>query len=65
MARKKKIFHGKIENMGRPPKNPVDRRSEVVNVRITSGERAVLEREADKTGETLSEVLMRPWRKKS
>lgn len=39
-------------------------RSEVVNVRMTKAERAALVREAKKTGCTLSEVLMNPWRGK-
>ena len=50
--------------MGRPPKPAAQRRGAVVNVRMTEAERAVLEREAKKTGCTMSEVLMRPWRKK-
>jgi hypothetical protein len=54
----------KKSEMGRPPKRPADRRSAVVNVRLTEAERKKLEAAARKTDETLSEVLMRPWRKK-
>ena len=53
----------KKAKMGRPVLPEEKRRSEVVNVRMTKAELAALEAEAHKTGATLSEVLMRPWRK--
>ncbi len=48
--------------MGRPWKS-LEKRSEIVILRVTPGEKQVLIEESDKSGETVSEVLMRPWRK--
>lgn len=48
--------------MGRPPKKPSERRSIEVNVRMTKAERARILAEAKKSGRTVSEILMRPWR---
>ncbi len=53
----------KKSKMGRPCKTPGERRSAVVNVRMTGPERARLEAEAKRSGQTLSEILMRPWRR--
>lgn len=62
MEKKKRKFHGKTENMGRPLLG-FEKRSKVVICRITPTERARLKGEAKRTGLTMSEVLMKPWRK--
>ena len=49
--------------MGRPPKPPAEKYSEQVNVRMKRAERARLDAEAKRLGVSLSELLMRPWRK--
>ncbi|MFH1423309.1 MAG: hypothetical protein ABIH42_11440 [Planctomycetota bacterium] len=48
--------------MGRPPKRPDEKYSGQVLVHMTLRERAKLEKEAKKTGLSLSALLMRPWR---
>jgi len=48
--------------MGRPPLLPHLKRGMVLSIRITRGERARMEAEADKAGLSLAELLMRPWR---
>lgn len=48
--------------MGRPPVKAEDRR-EVCAIRMTRKERATIMAEAHRAGITLSDVLMRPWRK--
>jgi len=53
----------KKTKMGRPPMKPSERRVAVVNVVMTRAERARLEAEAKRSGQTLSEVLMLPWRR--
>ncbi len=53
----------KKSKMGRPPMKPSERRSIVITLRLTPAERSRLEAEAKKSGQTLSEVLMRPWRR--
>jgi hypothetical protein len=50
------------KKMGRPPIKPENRRSYLVNVRITEAERLRFERMAKKQGLTISELLMGPWR---
>jgi len=59
MTKRKKESGSK---MGRPPKPEKDRRSYLVNVRITESERKRFEKLARNQGKTLSEVLMTPWR---
>jgi hypothetical protein len=49
---------------GRPKLPKGEKRTAIVNVRMTPSERAAITAAAAKTGETLSQVLMRPWRKK-
>ena len=41
-----------------------DRRSITISVRVTRAEHSALKAEAERTGETLRDVLMRPWRRK-
>jgi len=50
------------KKMGRPCKS-FEKRSEIVILRVTPGEKAMLNEESKKSGETVSEILMRPWRK--
>ena len=59
MAKKKRK-----RKVGRPPKSPTDRLACLVNVRVTKAERARFESEAKKLGVSLSELLMKPWRKR-
>jgi len=49
--------------MGRPPKPVNERKGTVLRVRVTPLELKRIEQEAKRLGVTLSEVLMRPWRK--
>ena len=58
----KKKFHGKTENMGRPPMKPKDRRSVKITVRFTGEEAARLAAEAKRSGRTMGAVLAGPWR---
>jgi hypothetical protein len=53
----------KRKRAGRPPKNPAEKRSAFVGVKMTRAERAALAAEARRAGVTVSDVLMRPWRK--
>ena len=50
---------------GRPPKPPEQRRGRKVMVYLTDAEYRRLEGEAAKLGRSLSDLLMRPWRKGS
>jgi len=50
--------------MGRPPLPAEEKLGEQLNVRATRAERALLEAEAKRLGISVSELLMRPWRKK-
>lgn len=59
MARKKTAK----KRMGRPPKPPSEKFSEMLNVKMTKAERKMLESEAKRLGISLAAVLMRPWRK--
>lgn len=49
--------------MGRPPLPPGKRRSEILSVRVTPGERRMLKEEARRRNSTVSELLMEPWRR--
>jgi hypothetical protein len=53
----------KRKRMGRPPLPASKRKSAVVRVRLTPGERRRFEAMARSNGTGLSEVLMKPWRK--
>ena len=53
----------KHQRMGRPPKPPHLKQSEMISVHVTPSERRRLEGEAARLGVTLSALLMRPWRK--
>lgn len=48
--------------MGRPPKKPNEVLSEIVCIRLTKGERNLLETEARQQGITVKELLMKPYR---
>ena len=48
--------------MGRPPIKPSKRRSILIALRITKAEREILEREAKQTGQSIGDLLMKPWR---
>jgi len=52
----------KKSKMGRPPIPERKRRSAIVAVRLTRGERARLGREARRRGMTITEVLLEHWR---
>ena len=62
MKKAKRKFHGKTENMGRPPMKAKDRRSKRITVWITCSEWAAIKRAAKGSGLTLGEVLAGPWR---
>ena len=51
------------KKMGRPPKPPGEKYSEIVTVKMTKAERKRIKAEMKRTGLSLSAVLMRPWRK--
>jgi len=53
----------KKSKMGRPKLKPSERRSKVISIRANQAELARLKAEALRTGQTLSEILMRPWRR--
>jgi len=53
----------KRKRMGRPPKPPAEKLSAQWCVRMTQAERKMLEAEAQRAGITVSDLLMRPWRK--
>jgi len=48
---------------GRPRMKPSERRTNLINVRITDAERKQIEVVAMRDGRTLSEAIMQPWRK--
>lgn len=48
---------------GRPKMKASERRTDLINVRITKAERKTLEVLAKRAGLTLSEAIMQPWRK--
>ena len=52
------------KRMGRPRMAQSERRLAQWCVRMTQAERKVLEAEAKMRGLTVSDLLMRPWRKK-
>ena len=52
----------KKSKMGRPMLPTAKRRSAVVNVRMTPGERAALIAESKRSGHSLSDILLRAWR---
>ena len=51
------------KKMGRPPKPPGEKYSEIVTVKMTKAERKRIKAEMKRAGLSLSAVLMRPWRK--
>jgi len=53
------------KRMGRPPKPPGEKYSEIVTVKMTKAERRRIKAEMKRTGLSLSGVLMRPWRKEA
>ena len=53
----------KKKRMGRPPKPATKKYSEIVCIKMTKAERAMLAREAKKRGITVSALLMLQWRK--
>ncbi|GMV79778.1 MAG: hypothetical protein AMXMBFR7_09620 [Planctomycetota bacterium] len=53
------------KRMGRPPKPKAERLSEIINLRMTPGERRRFEELARLEGCTISELILRPWRKES
>ena len=44
---------------------PDRRRSVIMTLRVTKGEYELLRSEAERRGMSVSELLMRPWRKES
>ena len=53
----------KKKKLGRPLKPLDERLTEQLNVRVTKTERAEMEAEAKRLGTSISQLLMRPWRK--
>ena len=53
----------KKNKRGRPRKNPADKYSERLLIKMTPAERKRLDCESKKTGISLAGLLMRPWRK--
>ena len=51
--------------MGRPPKPPALKQSEMISVHVTPAERRRMEAEAARRGISLSALLASPWRKES
>lgn len=49
--------------MGRPPKDPEEKQSAFLGVKLTRHERALIQAEADRLGIAASALLMLPWRK--
>ena len=55
----------KKSKMGRPPKRPEDRQSEVVLVRLTKADRRLLEAEAGAEGLPLGTYLRKCWKERT
>jgi len=49
--------------MGRPPKPPGEKFSEIISLKLTRAEKRRLVAEAKRLGISVSALLMRPWRK--
>jgi len=49
--------------MGRPPKPPGEKFSEMLSFKLTKAEKKRLLTEAKRLGISVSALLMRPWRK--
>lgn len=54
----------KKKRMGRPPKSPEDRRSTIITVRVTDFEHRRILAEAERSGVSVSELLLAQWRDK-
>lgn len=53
----------KRSRMGRPPKRSFEKKNRQVSIAMTSAEMKLIRAEAEKAGMSISELLMRPWRK--
>lgn len=53
----------KKTKVGRPPKPPGEKYGEIICLKVTRAEKAMLKREARKRGISLGALLMSRWRK--
>jgi hypothetical protein len=53
----------KKKKMGRPPLKPKDRRTSVTTLRLTESDRALLAKEAEAKGMSISNYLLYCWKK--